>query len=122
MAFSGSIQKIWAQFDSQKPVIWQPGMTAPAQVKVPVGKSWELHILTAANYPEVGATGWATAVTLKNEFDAGNATLIPPLSKDGSREFSFNMGAMPNRNVNVNRVRFWWNPAYTNTPPPSAQR
>jgi hypothetical protein len=122
MAFSGSIQKIWAQFDSQKPVIWQTGWATPVQVKVPVGKSWELHALTAANYPEVGATGWATAVTIKNEFDAGNAALIPALSKDGSREFSFNMGAMPNRIVNVNRCKFWWNTAYTNTPPPSAQR
>lgn len=122
MAFSGSIQKIWAQFDTQERVIWQTGWAAPQQVKVPVGKSWELHVLTAANYPEVGATGWATAVTIKNEFDAGNAALIPPFFSNGAREFAFNMGAMPERIVNANRCRFWWNAAYTNTPPPSADR
>jgi hypothetical protein len=122
MAFTGNIEEIWAQYDSQHLTIWQPGWATPQAVEVPPAKGWELHIRTKANYAEARATGWATAMTIKNEFDAGNAALIPPFSKDGSREFAFNMGAMPNRQVNVNRAKFWWNAAYTNTPPPSTQR
>lgn len=117
MAFSGSIAEIWAQYDSQHLTIWKPGM-AVQQVKIPPGKSWELHILTLATYPEVGSTGWATAATIGGgDFSAGNSRLHAAFITGGGYEFAFNMGAMPNSVANVNRVRFWWNQAFTNVPP-----
>ncbi|HUV56324.1 MAG TPA: hypothetical protein VMV84_03745 [Dehalococcoidales bacterium] len=118
MPFTGRIEEIWAQFNGAHETIWRAGDAAPRKVVVPVGASWELHVKTIASWPEVGQ--WATAVTIYGELHAGDAALHA--FSAGDREFAFNMPKMPDRDFNVGRVRFWANRAYTNVPPPEADR
>lgn len=116
MAFTGRIEEIFAQYDTQHLTIYKPGQ-AVTRVQVPQGKSWELHIKTTASWPEEGAF-YSTAVTLGGGAVAGaNAKM-----GGGNYEFAFNMGTMPSGSVNVGRARFWRNAAYTNVPPPPAER
>lgn len=116
MPFTGRIEEIWAQYDSQHLTIYKPGQ-AVTKVQVPEGKTWEVHVKTTASWPEAG-TFWSTAVTLGGgDVSAGNAKM-----GGGNYEFAFQMPAMPGYQVNVGRARFWRNEAYTNTPPPADMR
>lgn len=115
MAFEGRIEEIWAQHDSAHLTIWKPGFPAPVAVEVPEGASWEIHVKTTADWPEVSP--FATAMTFKDGHTGANAKMWA-----GAYEFAFNMPPMPAADFNVGRVRFWKNRANTNVPPPEADR
>jgi len=117
MAFEGRIEEIWAQYDAVHLTIYRPG-EAVKGIQIPEGASWELHILTSSNWPDVGP--WATAITGMGELTFGDARRF--LSAKGGYEFAFNIGRMPARDFNIGRIRFWKNMAYTNIPPPEEDR
>lgn len=118
MAFTGRIEEIFAQYDSQHLTIYKPGQ-AVTRVQVPQGKSWELHIKTTGNWPEEAP--WSTALTLGGGTVTGANAKMNEFA-DGNYEFAFNMGSMPSGSVNVGRARFWRNAAWTNVPPPADMR
>jgi len=118
MPFTGRIEEIYAQYNSEHLTIFQAGWIGPRTVQIPEGASWELHVVTTAEWPEVAP--WATAITGKDGVTFGNARLH--LVGAGSYNFGFNMGRMPATNVNIGRIRFWRNRAYPNVPPPEEDR
>ena len=117
MPFTGRIEEIYAQHNSERKSIYKAGGSLQT-VEIPEGASWELHVVTTADWPEVAP--WATAITGRDGVTFGNARLHAVGA--GSYDFGFNMGKMPGQTFHVGRIRFWKNQAYTNVPPPEGAR
>lgn len=100
--------------------------TTKTTVALPVGVSWELHVEVKA-YSDVG--GWAQAVSViatgvpdaytKQALADRKVAAAPPGNTGWTHEFGFNMGAMPDANVTINRIKHWVSDNWTTTKPPS---
>lgn len=115
--FTGRIEEIWAQYDSEHLTVYTPAGGVKS-IEIPEGASWELHCRVSASWPEVAP--WAHAWTFRNDKTWGDAKRCIGGSCD--YEYAASMGKMPATDVNIGRVRFWKNRAYTMTPPPDEDR
>lgn len=112
---TGSIEKVWAQYDSQQLPISEAG-SSPSPIDIPVGKSWELHILTKVYNDSPGLTPWTSGVTVEGTIVKWKNAYHDPGEHNGDAEFAINMGNMPSSNVNSS-IKFWGTNAYTTTKP-----
>lgn len=114
MPFEGRIKEIWAQVDASHLTIWSEA-EGFRKVAIPAGKGFELKVVTEAEWPD--NPEFSTAYTIGGgDIDYGDALI------DG-RDFTFSRNVvMPNKDLNLGRIRFWKSPVASNTPPPSGDR
>jgi hypothetical protein len=122
--FDWSIVEVWAQQGGNDYTLYTP-TGGKKTVELMQGQNWELHVQWSCVNKNKGLTGWTACATMiasgvPTTYQRQSKLMNMEWASSFNNDFPFNMGAMPDGNVSISRIKFWATQAYTHEVPPDS--
>lgn len=119
--FDWSIVEVWVQQGGYKYTLYTP-TGGKESAELMQGQNWELHTKWSCVNKNKGLTGWTACITVivsgvPTTYQRQSKLMNMEWASSFNSDFALNMGAMPENDVTITRIKFWATQAYTHEVP-----